>query len=125
MTTTEVRYQRAAIHSVDDLKAVAEGAGSHFFSPGAMRFFDSRILSSEWNVDGPQTKPGARFVFVTSEVYDDEPRHYKVRIMTLGMQRDNRPSVDIDTVNDERYETAREARMAAQLYVAELKGLVS
>ena len=113
-------YQRAAIHSTDDIRAVADHAGSHFFSPDTMRFFQSRILSGVWAPDGHQTVEGRRFFFVTSERYgDDAPRHYAVRMMTLGSQRDDRPAVDIVTVGD-YHDTARAAHRAAQAEAANL-----
>lgn len=104
-------YQRTAIHSADDIRAVADGAGSHFFNRDTMRFFQSRLLSGVWILDGNDCKPGHRYLFVTSERYDDAPRHYTVRIMTLGTVRDNRPAVDIDTLFGP-YSSAREARAA-------------
>lgn len=104
-------YQRTAIYSSDDIRAVADGAGSHFFDPDTMRFFNSRLLSGAWVLDGNECKPGHRYLFVTSERYGDEPRHYTVRIMTLGTVRDNRPAVDIDTLSCP-YPSAREARAA-------------
>lgn len=104
-------YQRTTIYSADDIRAVADGAGSHFFSPDTMRFFQSRLLSGVVNLDGNECKPGHRFLFVTSERYGDEPRHYTVRLMTLGAVRDDRPAADIDTLYSP-FSSAREARAA-------------
>lgn len=104
-------YQLTAINTADDIRAVADGAGSHFFSPDTMRFFQSRLLSGVVNLDGNECKPGHRFLFVISDRYGDAPRHYTVRIMTLGTVRDNRPDVDIDPLFGP-YSSAREARAA-------------
>lgn len=94
-------YFRTAIHTVSDIQTIADHAGSHFFSPGAMRFFSSRVSSrGVFAVDGAEALPGRRYLFITSEVHGDEPRHYAVRMMTLGMVRDDRPAVDIVTVGD-------------------------
>lgn len=118
MTTT---YQRTAIYNADDIRAIADHAGSYFFTPETMRFFSSRVLSDAWQVDGYETKPGRRYVFVTSEKHgDDTPRHYAVRLATLGTVRDDRPAIDIETVGD-YHDTARAAKRAAQALADELR----
>lgn len=107
-------YQRSTIHTIDDIRAVADHAGSHFFDAATMRFFASRVLNGVYAPDGHQTVEGRRYIFVTSERHgDDAPRHYAVRMMTLGSQRDDRPYVDIATVGD-YHDTARAAHKAAQ-----------
>lgn len=55
--------------SVEDLRRKVTRSGSHFFSPGAMRFFSSRVSGELF---------GGRF-FVTSESDGDNPRRYTVR----------------------------------------------
>lgn len=75
--------------TIDDIQAAHNATGGHFFSPSAMRFFGSRILSPVF--------PGG--YFVTSE-RDTGPapaawhgeRRYTVRVC--------RPDGDIDTVSD-------------------------
>lgn len=107
-------YQRNAIHTSDDVIAIADHAGSFFFSRDNMRFFRSRVLSDVWPVESFRAEEGNRYLFVTSERHgDDAPRHYAVRMLTLGSQRDNRPAVDIATVGD-YHDTARAAKRAAQ-----------
>lgn len=107
-------YQRNAIHTSDDIRAIADHAGSFFFSRDTMRFFSSRVLSDVWPVESYAAAEGNRFLFVTSERHgDDAPRHYAVRMLTLGSQRDNRPAVDITTVGD-YHATARGAKRAAE-----------
>lgn len=109
-----VQYQHNAIYGKSDLIAVADHAGSFFFSPRAMRAFNSRISETVWAIDSRKTAPGNRYLFITSEKYgDDAPRHYAVRMMTLGSVRDDRPSVDIDTVG-EHHATMAQAKKAAQ-----------
>ena len=109
--TITINYQRSTVYNTDDIRAIADHAGSPFFSPGAMRRFRSRTLDGVVALDGHDAVPGARFMFVTSEVFGDDPRHYTVRMATLGAVRDGRPSVDICSVGD-YYGTAREARAA-------------
>lgn len=116
MTTT---YQRRYVNSVDDIRAIADHAGSHFFSKDAMRWFDSRILEGvvpfASNGDDPRAAVhGARFAFVTSERNEWDGRKYSVRILTLGTVRDDRPYADIATVDSAyRLDSAAEARKAA------------
>lgn len=122
MTTTHpVTYQRTRIHSSSDIRAIADNAGSFFFSADTMKFFSSRLLSGAYPLDGAEARPGSRFLFITSERHGDAgdtPRHYAVRQMTLGVQRDDRPAVDIVTVGD-YHATAAEARAAARDYATE------
>lgn len=114
-----VMYQRATITSADDIRATANGAGSHFFDAATMRFFNSRLLEGVYPLDGWESKEGARFIFITSERYEDEPRHYRVRMMTLTTQRDDRPAVEIDSdLFEEPHTTAQAARKAAKERVA-------
>lgn len=110
-------YARNAIYTGDDVRAVADHASSHFFNSDTMRFFDSRLLSGVIALDGYETVPGHRYLFVTSErdTYSDQPRRYTVRMLTLGSVRDDRPAVEIDTVDDfQAFATARAAKAFAQ-----------
>lgn len=110
-------YARNAIYTSDDVRAVVDHAGSYFFSADTMRFFDSRLLSGVIALDGYETAPGRRFLFVTSErdKYSDRPRRYTVRMLTLDTVRDDRPAVDIDTVYGfQEFTTARAAKAFAQ-----------
>ena len=108
-----VRYQRPTVHTAADLRAIADHAGSYFFSPNTMRFFKSRVLEGVYPVGDSQAVAGAVFYFITSEAYDDAPRHYTVRRAVLGSQRDDRPAIDISAVG-ERHATPAEARRAAR-----------
>lgn len=110
-------YQRSTVHTVADIRAIADHAGSHFFSPNTMRFFNSRVLEGVYPAGDSKAVPGSLFYFVTSEAYDDAPRHYTVRRAVLGTQRDDRPTIDIDTVG-EHFATPAEARRAARELVA-------
>lgn len=107
-------YQRNAIYTIDDIIAIADHAGSYFFRRDTMRFFSSRVLSGIYAPDGFDAHEGNRFFFVTSERHgEDAPRHYAVRMMTLGAQRDDRAAVDIVTVGD-YHAAAKSAHKAAQ-----------
>lgn len=110
-------FQRTHVHTVSDLRAIADHAGSYFFSPNTMRFFNSRVLKGIYPVGDSKAVPGAEFYFVTSEACDDAPRHYTVRRAVLGIQRDDRPAIDIATVG-EHHATPAEARRAARELIA-------
>ena len=111
-------YQRTHVHTVSDLRAIADHAGSFFFfSPGTMRFFKSRVLEGIYPAGDSKAVAGAVFYFVTSEAYDDAPRHYTVRRAVLGSQRDDRPAIDISTVGG-HHATPAEARRAARELIA-------
>ena len=113
-------YQRTHVRNAADLRAIADHAGSYFFSRDTMRFFSSRLLEGVYAPDGYVATPGNRFFFVTSERHDDNPRHYAVRMVTLGSVRDNRPAVDIVTVGD-YHASANAARKEAQRLSDEIR----
>lgn len=122
-------YQRTNIYTVEDIRAIADNAGSYFFSKGAMRAFSSRLSADVYNVDGTEAVPGNRFYFVTSERFgDDEPRMYAVRLATLETRTQKyldgleieRPAIDISTVG-ERHKTSREAHREAQRLAEEAR----
>ena len=111
------QYQRASINSANDVRAVVSGIGSHYFDTDTMRFFSSRLLSNVVALDGYSTEEGRRYLFVTSEreAYSQEPRAYTVRMLTLGTVRDDRPSVEIDTVGGfQAFSSAAKARRFAR-----------
>jgi hypothetical protein len=112
-----VHYQRSTVHTTADLRAIADHAGSYFFSRDTMRFFKSRLLSGVYPANGHEATEGAMFYFVTSEAYGDDPRHYTVRRAVLGSHRDGLPAIDIDTVG-EHHATPAEARRAARELIA-------
>jgi len=60
-------------YNIEDIKRGNARAGLHFFEPGTMRFFNSRIGRTAYN------GPGGVY-FVTSEAIEPgAPRRYKVR----------------------------------------------
>ncbi len=63
------------IWPIDVAKERNKNAGQHFFSPGAMRFFNSRV-SHTCNGD-----EDGILVFVTSERFDEDPRRWTARVM--------------------------------------------
>ena len=110
-------YQRTHVHTTADLRAIANHAGNFFFSRDIMRFFNSRLLGGVYPANGHEATEGAVFYFVTSEAYEDDPRHYTVRRAVLGIQRDDRPAINIATVGG-HHATPAEARRAARELVA-------
>lgn len=92
------------IGTIADLKR--DVIAGHFFDKGTMSFFKSRVESGIYRT-GPRTG-----YFVTSEQFEEEPRHYTVRHY--------RPEFGITTV-DEFYEMATrdEARDAANKLATE------
>lgn len=117
-----VTYQRATVTTSGDVRAIADSAGSNFFDPDTMRFFDSRLLEGVYpaasNGGNPwESREGSQFAFVTSDSNEWEGRKYSVRILTLSSQRDNRPAVDISSLDSAyRLDTAAQARRAAKLW---------
>jgi len=90
--------------SIDDIKLANTNHGHFFFSRGAMKFFNSRVLSATFaGSDG--------WYFVTSERYDEKsPRLYTVR-------RLNDADRQVDTIGDfQRYMRASTAIRAAQKF---------
>ena len=63
MTITEIK------------KLATEGKSPYFFSPDTMRFFSSKVYNHIKEVENG-------FLFITSEVFGDDPRHYQVRHIT-------------------------------------------
>lgn len=63
---------QATIYTVNDIKSAVRASGSHFFDPGTMRTFGSRVLPNVFQ------GPGGVY-FVTSEKCGDSPRNYTVR----------------------------------------------
>lgn len=110
-------YQRTHVRNTADLRAIADHAGSYFFSPATMRSFKARVLEGVYPGGDSKAVPGAEFYFVTSEAYDDAPRHYTVRRAVLGSQRDDRPTIDICKVGV-HHATPAEARRAARELIA-------
>ena len=93
-------YQRAHVHTGDDIRAIADHAGSYFFTPDTMAFFSSRLHQNVRALDGTETREGHRYLFITSERHGDAPRHYALRMAVLESGDDGRPAVDITTVGD-------------------------
>ena len=58
-------------------KLAKDGKSPYFFSPDTMRFFNSKVYQ-----DVKKVEKG--YLFITSEVFGDEPRHYQVRHITLN-----------------------------------------
>jgi len=65
MTITEIK------------KLATEGKSPYFFSPDTMQFFNSKVYR-----DVKEVKDG--FLFITSEVFGNDPRHYRIRKIKLN-----------------------------------------
>lgn len=72
--------------TMDDIKSACRVRGSHWFDPGAMRYFKCRILDTVYQGTGG-------VYFVSSEKYNDHPRRYTVR-------KFDPESADISTVGE-------------------------
>ena len=102
------------INSTDDLIRAANAAGSNWFSPGAMRWFSSRIAQGVY---------GGRY-FISSErnVYGDNVRRYTVREFSFVgyVREDGRRLVEckISTVGElMEYDTLSAAKSAARALI--------
>ena len=83
------------MNTTTELKQLARDCGNHFFSPGAMRFFNSRVGAKVYR---------GRY-FVTSEQYSEEPRRYTLRSFAYADG-----VLMIDTVGEfGQYATGRDA----------------
>ena len=93
----------------DELRRRNEECNKHFFSPGALRFFRSRIGSNTY-----LSADGTRAYFVTSEQFDERsPRLYTVRRMHYA-------NGEVDTVGAfQGYATSREANRDAMRFALE------
>tara|TARA_R100001480_G_scaffold52151_1_gene65558 strand:- start:320 stop:583 length:264 start_codon:yes stop_codon:yes gene_type:complete len=59
--------------NITDIKKLAtEGKSPYFFSKETMNFFNSKVYK-----DIKEVKDG--FLFITSEVFGNDPRHYRIR----------------------------------------------
>lgn len=101
------------ILSISDLKHTAAELGSFFFTPGAMKFFSSRVPNFIATVDD------SNGFFITSEQFDaDTPRFFQVREYTVT--RTIRPSdkrivdkLEIDTIGA-KFDTLHKAKTEAR-----------
>ena len=55
-------------------KLAKEGKSPYFFSPDTMNFFNSKVYQ-----DVRKVKEG--YIFITSEVFEDDLRHYSLRLI--------------------------------------------
>ena len=63
--------------NIQDIKRLAtEGRSPYFFASDTMKFFKSQVFP-----DVKQVEKG--YLFITSEKFGNEPRHYQVRHITL------------------------------------------
>jgi len=90
--------------SIPAVKAAFNAAGSFWFSPSTMRFFNTKIESS---------LIGGRY-FITSERYEsDQPKLFNIRMVV----RNDDASLDIETVGEHMtYTTKQQAMNALEEY---------
>ena len=86
--------------SIPAVKAAFNSAGSFWFSPGAMKFFNTKIESS---------LIGGRY-FITSERYEiGEPKRFNVRKVV----RESDGRLDIETLGEHMTYTTKHQAMVA------------
>ena len=89
-----------------DIDTVRARHRGHWFDPGSMRFFRSRVAQTAYGTDD-----GSRAYFVSSEQFEDStryraPRRYTVRVIDLH-------TGDIDTVGEFQEYASRSGADAA------------
>lgn len=100
------------IRTATDVRRAANEAGSPFFSPATMRFFNSRLL----NVFRALNDDGTHGLFVTSDRFDgDTPREYRVRLYRFDMASAH--PFNVDTL--ECFATRSQAETFVRNYEAE------
>lgn len=103
------------LHTISEIKAHAAAAGNEFFSPSAMRYFDSRISKRVYPV-----KDGAFFVTSERDRYSDSYRGYSVRKVREYDGTSGRGNFDISTIGEfGEFITLAKAHAAAKRYAAE------
>jgi hypothetical protein len=95
------------------------GGGSHFFDRPTMRFFDSRVAHTGWQIIDPAGWDH-QYVVVTSERFDSHsPRLYTVRLFTMTDHGRRVHHAD-DVRGFQGYGSARAAGRAAEEWAREL-----
>lgn len=90
-----------AFLSIEQIKRANAAAGMHWFEPGAMRFFRSRVCSDVFPCD-----PRECTYFVTGETNPAGERRYSVRAAFWE-------NADIDTIGEFHSYTSRKAALGA------------
>lgn len=107
-------HPSATFFEVYDLKLINAQAGQHFFEPGSMRFFNSRVGSSA-------IRMGDVALFVTSERMQGEPRRYTARMMALTGERKGH----VDKVPGTEFQQFASSKQAWSAIDAHCCGLVA
>lgn len=107
-------YEFRTFRDIPTIVAESKRLGSHFFSPNAMKFFNSRVHSDLY---------GGRF-FVTSEQNGwGNPRRYTVRMVAVYHNRGTE-QFSLDSVGHDGfmgYASRSGAHSAAQRFAANIK----
>ena len=74
-------------------KLATEGKSPYFFNPDTMKFFNSKVYKDVRKVE-------KGYLFLTSEVFGDDSRHYAVRFISFDGS--------IETI--EKYHTLKDAK---------------
>ena len=80
-------------------KLATDGKSPYFFNPDTMRFFSSKVYKYVKKID-------KGYLFLTSEVFGDEPRHYAVRFIDFNGS--------IETI--EKYHSLKDAKEHLKFY---------
>ena len=80
-------------------KIATEGKSPYFFSSDTMKFFNSKVYKDVRKVE-------KGYLFLTSEVFGDNPRHYAVRFIDLNGA--------IETI--EKYHSLKDAKEHLNFY---------
>jgi len=95
------------IVSIDEIRAASLAAGNHWFSPGSMRFFRTRLPRT-----GTRDTTG-KIWFISSEAMRGGPRRYSVRVFCPQTGQ-------VDTHGDfHSHKTADAARRAMKRCIAQ------
>ncbi len=80
-------------------KLAKDGKSPYFFSPDTMRFFSSKVYKDVKKID-------KGYLFLTSEVFGNESRHYAVRFIDFNGA--------IETI--EKYHSLKDAKEHLKFY---------
>jgi len=106
-------------YTKQDLKAQVKACGSHYFSPGSMRFFNSRLLA----VYPSEKRKSTYFVMAQGGSRHDPafstiPRHYVIGVF----KNCNTSTIGKGSLNYKTYKTAAAAKKVARAIASKADG---